>query len=286
MPEAAKGPPRKRSDAPCSIVRWSDTRGSFIGKTSLRGTKEAVLLLGVMYPFWGMNGRRFLRTGSGRIVSATKFRSGHSQPGATNWLEHTHCPCPKCEREGGPGDEWWEVAVLTATHVIFDDAEARDSSCRLFYDSEGCPVTSLDGGRVDRVIVDEDTCLVKYFTCDLDLGYKLEGMVKRFNQELQRVTEHYFRFRDTYRLVFIVSHPHGLAKHVSVGRWKDKCTVGEVQGLTRFTYTTSTCRGSSGAQVLFIGYTSEQWRFQHVHCGTLDSVVNFSGTGYVLTSVG
>lgn len=68
-------------------------------------------------------------------------------------------------------------------------------------------------------------------------------------------------------LMFIISHPHGGYKRVSVGHWNDKFKVhyGDI-----FTYTTSTCPGSTGASVYFLGY---DW---YVHGGCLKSGLNYN----------
>ncbi|KAH9500317.1 hypothetical protein Btru_073745 [Bulinus truncatus] len=55
--------------------------------------------------------------------------------------------------------------------------------------------------------------------------------------------------------------------------------------VNKFTYTTCTCPGSSGAIVHFVGYkdcVGGKWLYHHVHSGSLNSKLNCSGAGYVL----
>ncbi|CAG5132250.1 unnamed protein product [Candidula unifasciata] len=77
-------------------------------------------------------------------------------------------------------------------------------------------------------------------------------------------------------LTVVVSHPHGCSKQISLGF----CSYIDVMKdeWTRYTYTTATCPGSSGAPVVTI---SKNWSY-YVHSGgnsTKDGQLNYSSHG-------
>lgn len=67
--------------------------------------------------------------------------------------------------------------------------------------------------------------------------------------------------------MFIVSHPHGCSKKISLGQRLDRHTSKAIYD--KITYLTSTCPGSSGAVVHCIGYTNMN------HTGFLQSGENY-----------
>ncbi|KAI8779691.1 hypothetical protein BgiBS90_018885, partial [Biomphalaria glabrata] len=231
-----------------------------------------------LYPFSNMSERRNLRTGSGRVRRVNKFQDGVSQDGGYRPTAYTKCWCRKCEDSNSPSNVWWEFEVNTATHVVFDDIEANHTTLRLFYDRDDSPVVSVDKVSVDYVNIEVDFCVLKCVTCDKTLGNKLMGMFKHFENVWWNVRDKYFASRSQHKFLFIVSHPHGCSKQVSVGQWKDRLKVGL---RSKFTYTTCTCPGSSGAQVHCLGYNDSNW-LELVHSGSLKSRLNYSGVGYVL----
>uniref|UniRef100_A0A2C9KY70 Uncharacterized protein n=1 Tax=Biomphalaria glabrata TaxID=6526 RepID=A0A2C9KY70_BIOGL len=81
--------------------------------------------------------------------------------------------------------------------------------------------------------------------------------------------------------MFIVSHPHGYPKKISIGQWKDKIHVTPKKN--QFTYTASTCPGSSGARVVCFVY-NRLWTYT-THRGTRkNSSLNHSVTCHFFTS--
>uniref|UniRef100_A0A2C9L905 Uncharacterized protein n=1 Tax=Biomphalaria glabrata TaxID=6526 RepID=A0A2C9L905_BIOGL len=227
------------------------------------------------YPFSNMSERSNLRTGSGRVWHVNKFQDGVRQDGGYGRTSYTKCWCRKCEGSNSPSNVWWEFNVLTATHVVFDAIEANHTTLRLFYDREDSPVFSVDKVSVRCVNIEYDWCRLKCVTCDTTLGNKLMGMFKHFENVWEKVYKKYKASRSKHKLTFIVSHPHGCSKQVSVGQWKDKL---EVDGRSKFTYTTCTCPGSSGAHVHCVGY-SDWTSADLVHSGSLKSGLNYSGVG-------
>ncbi|XP_055893800.1 uncharacterized protein LOC106071263 isoform X2 [Biomphalaria glabrata] len=229
------------------------------------------------YPFYNMRERRNLRTGSGKVRHAYKFQDGVCQDGSYESTDYTKCWCRKCKDSDSPSNVWWEFYVTTATHVIYDDIEANHTTLRLFYDRNESPEVSVDKVNVVNVNIEHDRCVLNSVTCDENVGNKMHETCELFNNSWRKVHKKYKASRSIHRFLFIVSHPHGCSKQVSVGRWMKKKMVGD---RCQFTYTTSTCPGSSGAQVYCLGYSDWAW-FNLVHGGNLKSGLNYSGVGDV-----
>ncbi|KAI8761542.1 hypothetical protein BgiBS90_030574, partial [Biomphalaria glabrata] len=229
------------------------------------------------YPFYNMSERRNLRTGSGRVRYVYKFQDGVKQNESIRRTAYTKCWCRKCKVSDSPSNVWWEFNVHTATHVVFDDIEANHTTLRLFYDRDGSPVVSIDKVSVIVVNIKYDLCKLNCVTCDKNVGNKLMEMYKHYESVWEKVYDKYKDSRSEHKLNFIVSHPHGCSKQVSVGQWKDRLQVGERR--CQFTYTTCTCPGSSGANVQCLGY-NEFWTLSElVHSGSSKSGLNYSGVG-------
>uniref|UniRef100_A0A2C9LKC4 Peptidase S1 domain-containing protein n=1 Tax=Biomphalaria glabrata TaxID=6526 RepID=A0A2C9LKC4_BIOGL len=230
------------------------------------------------FPLYDLRGSETLRSGTGRIWNVKKVVNGVDQFGIPSLV---HCWCKKCERNARGGSLWWEVEVDTATHVIYDDIEARSTSVRLFFDQPNSPAVLLDQGSFVGVNIDKDSTLLKYVTCDIELGSRLFALWDRWDGLWSKVCEKYKKTRDDHKLTFIVSHPHGFSKQVSIGQWVEKRQEGNVAYNFQFSYTTCTCPGSSGAPVNILGY-STGWG-EHSHSGACDTEdgLNFCGFGYV-----
>ena len=169
--------------------------------------------------------------------------------------------------------------MFTAAHVVFDDIEASHTTLRLFYDREDSPLVILkDTLFFYDVDIEGDKCMFTCVTCDENLGNKLKKMKKDFDYFWRKVFNKYATARDIHKLNFIVSHPHGCSKQVSVGQWKDKVKVGKRKYDHKFTYTTCTCPGSSGATVHCVGYNDGCPDL--VHSGSLNPGLNYSGVGW------
>ncbi|XP_059153048.1 uncharacterized protein LOC131938842 [Physella acuta] len=220
-----------------------------------------------LYPCYNTRGQNSLRTGTGRVWYVTKYTEGMDQTLRT----YRTCPCPECDHSDTRSKVWWEVDVVTARHVVFDSREARQSSCRLWFDDDKSPVVKIYGWKVGGSNTEGDSCWLYCVTHDVDVADKLEEMVRRFDDLWDKVEDKYKSRRDVDKLTIILSHPHGCSKQVSVGQWVDRQWVGN---LTRYTYTTCTCPGSSGAMVYRLGWG--QWS-NHPHSGANSSGLNYSG---------
>ncbi|XP_059157984.1 uncharacterized protein LOC131942246 isoform X2 [Physella acuta] len=216
----------------------------------------------VPYPCYNDRGRHVMRLGTGRVESVYKYTE----------IDKT-CHCAKCRVSATPSKLWGVVRVLTARHVVFDDSEARQTSCVLGFDDNKSPVVSLDGWEVDMggADIERDWCRLIYVTCDLELLDELDKMWHRFNDLCREVRGEYGTFYVVDKLTVIVSHPHGCPKQVSVGQWTHRH---ERDDWTRYWYTTCTCPGSSGAPVYRLGYGG-WWSYYHPHSGS-NSEGNYS----------
>ncbi|KAI8797952.1 hypothetical protein BgiBS90_000255, partial [Biomphalaria glabrata] len=230
------------------------------------------------YPFSKMSDKRIFRTGSGRVWHVNKFQDGIKLNGNIV-SEFQMCWYRKCQDSDTPNNVWWEFGVDTATHVVFDNTEANQTTLRLFFDRDDSPVANIDKVSVYHVNIEYDMCKLKCVTCDANLGNKLMEMWRQYYNIWEKVFDKYCDSRSKHKLNFIVSHPHGCCKQVSVGQWNKKHKVDDK---TKFTYTTCTCPGSSGAHVYCVGYNEGMWwMYDLVHSGSLKSGINYSGTGYV-----
>ncbi|XP_055897628.1 uncharacterized protein LOC129928240 isoform X2 [Biomphalaria glabrata] len=208
-------------------------------------------------PYFLYNVRRsqHFRTGSGMVIKVRKE------------VKDT-CPCRKCKLSGNPNKVWWAITVRTAASVVFNTQEASHSTCSLFYDTEDNPgVVLKDTDRVIKNTV-KDWCLLDYVTCNYKLVDKLENMVKQYYVLYRKINDRYKPKRDIDKLMFLVSHPHGCSKQVSLGQWKNKVKLNGDSNM--MAYFTPTCPGSSGACVHCLGYGV------YVHCGSLTSGLNYS----------
>ncbi|XP_035826772.1 uncharacterized protein LOC101857261 [Aplysia californica] len=231
------------------------------------------------YAFSGIKGETFLRTGTGFIQYVYKCEGRTDKP----------CPCPECKNSDAPRAQWAKVKIRTATHVVFDDTEAKHSVAELFYDNH----EDLKNGKIKTVFGDNvcfgairgDWCDMRCVTHDLDLCDYIKDAWGRWRWLESKVNE---KFRgDEHRLSVVVSHPHGCNKQVSVGRWADRVVVGGSKGWESsvYSYDTPTCPGSSGAPVWLLGKVKWGGFFgRHPHSGRPLEGLNLSATGLDRTS--
>ncbi|XP_059162432.1 uncharacterized protein LOC131945838 [Physella acuta] len=231
--------------------------------TSLERPKSAPCFSG-QYPFYNTRGSDVLRTGTGRVRRVFKYTERHNKG---------TCQCGKCQHSDTPSKVWGVICVVTATHLVFDDSEATQANCVVGFDDNKSPGVSLDGWMVhDWSDIKGDWCLFICVSCDLKLLNELDKMCQHFDVLWRKVRDKYRRFVEEDKLTVIVSHPHGCSKQVSVGQWTHKH---KRRVWSKYTYTTCTCPGSSGATVYMLGYVG--W-LAHLHSGS-DSEGNYCGEG-------
>ncbi|XP_055898444.1 uncharacterized protein LOC106066997 isoform X2 [Biomphalaria glabrata] len=214
------------------------------------------------YSLSDKKGSKNLRTGSGRVIGLVKN-------------EDEQCSCSNCQSLDRARSSW-KIKLVTAAHVVFDDIEASQTRVRLFFDSDDSPKVVFDRVNLINVNIERDICRLDYNTCDISLVEKLDHMCKRYTDVRKKVFDKYNATRDEDKLMFIVSHPHGCSKRISIGRWKDKKSILHLGNKNQFTYTTCTCPGSSGASVHCVGYDMSYDKYWYVHSGCSSGVNNSS----------
>ncbi|XP_059141214.1 uncharacterized protein LOC131929045 [Physella acuta] len=223
----------------------------------------------VQHPNYIRRGSHGIRLGTGRVWGVTKYTESDRT-----------CHCAKCQVSASPRIVWGQVHVVTATHVVFDDSEARQTSCVLGFDDNKSPGVSLDGWEVKRAHIEGDLGQLSYLTRDLELVDELDKLCRDFDDLCREGWDKYRRFVDVDKLTVIVSHPHGCSKQVSVGQWTHKCERDDLYTTyTRYWYTTCTCPGSAGAYVYRVGCNPRCCH--HVHSGS-NSEGNYSGVNFHL----
>ncbi|KAK6975433.1 hypothetical protein BgiMline_021792, partial [Biomphalaria glabrata] len=176
---------------------------------------------------------RGAKIGSGKVLDITE----NTQTGA--------CPCSECRNSNKPRKTWWEIVILTSTHVVDDNEDAKNSKCRLFYDNKESSLFNIEGIRVVKFSPNSDISRLICVTCDKDLATRLNLLLDNFTVLYEKCFDKFWNVKNPEKLVVIVSHPHGAPKKVSIGksiRRKEVC-----DGQSVLTYSTNTCPGSTGA---------------------------------------
>ncbi|GFR86299.1 hypothetical protein ElyMa_004196000 [Elysia marginata] len=236
------------------------------------------------FPFYHSRGERVLHTGSGWV------RDIHACYGP--------CRCRQCQATRTPHTQWWLVRVHTACHVVFDTAEARETSVDVFYDADK-PGTGTEGARTRmktmqglRVIVkneDQDLCRFYCITHDQELVNRLQRHMKQWEKQPTTLMGMANWQENHAPLCIVVSHPHGYSKQVTIGQWTGHTEQNEI-GECGLTYRTDTCTGSSGAPVILPRRQSVNGHLVWTptvfpHSGALSHGVNLSAIGGVFPSI-
>uniref|UniRef100_A0A2C9KUN4 Uncharacterized protein n=1 Tax=Biomphalaria glabrata TaxID=6526 RepID=A0A2C9KUN4_BIOGL len=238
------------------------------------------------YPFFELKGKTTFRCGSGEL-DIYEYKNGYGRDGHGHTEKagfsynsrYPTCPCDNCLHSDDAKTIWWEVVLTTAAHVVFDDIEAKHTTCKLFYDQTDSDVKIFDKFSLLYVDVNKDACALKFITCDETLGKELYALARRRAELLEKVNSLYAnRVNDKWN--FIVSYPHGCTKQVSVGKCLSNVKISDYllskdYYYSRMTYNTCTCPGSSGAWIHLVGCPGA-----HVHRGAdLQTGINFSSVG-------
>lgn len=216
----------------------------------------------VPYPFYNERKSHIMRTGSGWVEEIRKY----------NKCDNKTCPCYSCQ-QSNPIKVWGECHVVTAALVVYDDSEARHTTCRIGFDSSQSPLVNLEGIEIVRSDVAGDRCVFSCVTHDLSLIDKLQNTMDTYEALDWKVNDKYSKTLEKHKIAIIVSHPHGCTKQVSIGQWMHRYFVTDEQ--TKYTYNTCTCPGSTGAPVYILGRDSLM--SNHNHSGA-NAEGNYSGT--------
>ncbi|XP_059142640.1 uncharacterized protein LOC131930246 [Physella acuta] len=217
------------------------------------------------YPFSEMRGKRIIRTGTGRLSFVPEDVDTSSRT----------CPCASCLKSDTPSKEWGVIQICTTTHVVFDDLEAARSTVTFGYEDKDHRGLTLDGWRAVGD-VPHDWCELRCLTHDVTFVQEMEEKSRRFYSLCLQVNEMFKSLQDKDKLTIIVSHPHGCPKQVTIGQWNLRSVAlldaDSNDQYTRYTYTTCTCPGSSGAPVYTLG---DRFIYCHTHSGANDDA-NYS----------
>lgn len=177
-------------------------------------------------------------------------------------------------------DSKFEIFVLTASHIIKDTKEARAIKLILFYDDDNTTNTvKLDGLRVIDNDLTTERSIVVFSTNNSKIVEDLFAKLENLLTLEKKIIKNYSHSRGD-RLAAVVSHPHGWCKCVSLGIWIHKELHELSEKLVRYSYTATTCNGSSGAAVFILGERfpriSEHFLATHVHKGNGKSCLGFN----------
>lgn len=209
------------------------------------------------YPFYKDRGKKTMTTGTGRIWSV------HKTP--ENQIDMCHCG--RCRSSDTPKKMYGVIVVVTATHVIFDETEAKTAKCLLEFNNS---TKELQGWGMNESNPKDDRCFFNCVTCDAELFHVVETMADRFDRLRYDVTLIFKERKLLDKLVVMASHPHGGPKKISVGKWTRECHEGNRR--SAYVHTACTCPGSSGATLFMLGFDGT---YPHCHCGA-NSEGNFS----------
>lgn len=212
-------------------------------------------------PFYTYRGKTFIRSGTGKVTDVQFIE------------DDSTCPCPECVSSKDPHKTWAAIWVMTAMHVVFDDVEVEKTSVIFHYDNEDITtkdnMRTLLGCRVVDFNRSGDWCKFECATHDLEFARKIDDALTPLMSLAESIQE---RYHDdvNFNMAIIASHPHGCAKYVTVGEWRDKVAFeNKEENLewTTYTYSTATCRGSSGAPVWILGPDRSNLYayYSHVH---------------------
>ncbi|CAL1535078.1 unnamed protein product [Lymnaea stagnalis] len=242
-------------------------KGGFISKGRSKEDKE-----GHPYHLSHCGGTSISSRGTGKL---THIRINKEE-------DDKECPCRDCKEKSTPLKTWGFLSVFTAKHVIFDDSEAAAATFEMNYELGGETVTkTIEGACLEDSGTDTDWCRVVCPLHDIEFVRLVDKqLIVRYEDMHREVFRRYYKSRDDEKMVVIVSHPHGCKKQISVGRWVEREMTLQAffQTWTKYTYTASTCCGSSGAPV----YIVKPWFSNHSHWGSHDGTnkTNFSGVHF------
>ncbi|KAI8780208.1 hypothetical protein BgiBS90_019402, partial [Biomphalaria glabrata] len=155
------------------------------------------------------------------------------------------CYCNQCQQSGEPSLKYAVIEILTATHGV-SLLQLFQVFCEFSSESDNILSSTLD--FIEAIDQGNDVSTVKCITCDYDLIHTICSVIDRFENHYSK-----FEFKESdlaYKdIVFLVLHPFGAQKYVSVGYLKKETMVSSKY----FVYSNATCKGSSGALVLCPG---------------------------------
>ena len=183
--------------------------------------------------------------------------------------------------------------MFTACHVVYDTNEAKRTEVDLFYDDKNSMVTTLYGFAVEDNSAQDDVCIMHCSTHDLNLIRSLENCLDEMDNLKGAMEGNLGDFWE-HPLCAVISHPHGQPKKVTIGEIAGKATYNPKRSMMAdymFTYTSDTCKGSSGAPVLslvsMLFDDSAVWPGTGPHSwGNVDGMLSQCGCGIFYAETG
>lgn len=196
-----------------------------------------------------------------------------------------NCPDRTCEMRGKENHTWGVMTITTVNHVINClglAGKAENLTAKLHYDHEYDVCEILSGFRLidsDKDIGDYDWCAFECHSHNFRLVTDLEECLKEY-EKLQSKLYNRYKDRVGEIPVFIVGHPHGGPKKISLGTvHREREILKEVrerQEWCRYFYTNATCSGSSGSPIYMLGQRLCGYGYwfghPHNHSGYLQKV--------------
>ena len=113
--------------------------------------------------------------------------------------------------------------VRTAAHTVFDQRECETTVVRFFYE-EDRDLTTVMRARGRKILSVSERQDMSLFLCEVEnesVSEKIKGEFKKYNPRFTAVARHL-----TEIIAYTVSHPHGLAQRVSLGKIKSVKNTG------------------------------------------------------------
>ncbi|GFO45763.1 hypothetical protein PoB_007226800 [Plakobranchus ocellatus] len=216
------------------------------------------------YTFAVARGTKIPYTGSGYVYRITPGKG--------------LCPCPDSHEPN-----WWKIYVQTACHVVFNTEEAKATEVDLFYDDEKACVDgrmkTMQGMEVLEKNLLGDRCELVCFTHDSVLVKELQSLMEQSRHSFHALCHEQYK-SVINNLCVAVSHPHAQPKQVTLGKVTSRKKQWGI-GRRTFSYSTDTCRGSSGAPIIMpLGAITIKSPWVAPHSTTTDDgKLNMSGVG-------
>ncbi|CAL1527428.1 unnamed protein product [Lymnaea stagnalis] len=200
-----------------------------------------------------------IRFGTGMMMHFIKINNTDKQ----------YCQCRDCKVQNSHRSNFFTIYICTTSNVVYDKFEATETTFRLFYNESNSRPINIDCCGLEFKDCIGHLCILKCNTHDMTLGEQLKQLNDSYTQ-LQGES----RYHNLNDPIVIVSHPHGCAKHISIGKLKDKQETSH--GRTQLKYDAPTCVGCSGAFVCEVDTSEESSSRKHFHFGRNSEGENIS----------
>uniref|UniRef100_A0A2C9M771 LRAT domain-containing protein n=1 Tax=Biomphalaria glabrata TaxID=6526 RepID=A0A2C9M771_BIOGL len=169
----------------------------------------------ISYPLYASRGQECLHVGSGRVCNVTKYTDGKSEKFPKHKFKKEICYCSLCRSSQTPNTVWWEIDIVTAAQIVYDESEVEHTSCTLSHKNDGTE-TELTIDLISYAFEGLDICKVTCVTCDADLGTELTTLVTRYDDDFKQENTSNNNMCTPH--VFMVLFPDGREKHVTYGK--------------------------------------------------------------------